>query len=42
MQPEHETRPRHGLQLDVNLWGHGCIIVAICVLAALLSFPAGW
>jgi hypothetical protein len=24
------------------LWGHGCIVVAVCVLAALISFPSGW
>jgi hypothetical protein len=24
------------------LWGHGCILVAIGLLAALMSFPTGW
>jgi hypothetical protein len=30
------------LQVEIRLWGHGCIVLAICVLAALLSFPTGW
>jgi hypothetical protein len=25
-----------------GLWGHGCILVAIGLLAALMSFPTGW
>ena len=25
-----------------SLWGHGCIVLAICLLAAALSFPTGW
>ena len=24
------------------LWGHGCIVIAVCILAALVSFPTGW
>jgi hypothetical protein len=24
------------------LWGHGCILVTIGLLAALISFPTGW
>jgi hypothetical protein len=27
---------------DLNLWGHGCIVLAICLVAALISFPTGW
>jgi hypothetical protein len=34
-----ETNPRG---LSFNLWGHGCIVLAICLLAAFLSFPTGW
>jgi hypothetical protein len=40
MRPEHQTRLRHGLHF--NLWGHGCIVLVICLLAAFLSFPSGW
>jgi hypothetical protein len=40
MQPDHETGPHYELQL--NLWGHGCIVLAVCLLGALLSFPTGW
>jgi hypothetical protein len=25
-----------------TLWGHGCIVIAVCLLAALVSFPTGW
>jgi hypothetical protein len=25
-----------------NLLGHGCIVLAVCLLAALISFPTGW
>lgn len=39
MQPDHETGPHYGL---LNLWGHGCIVLAVCLLGALLSFPTGW
>ena len=42
MRSDHETGPHHGLQREINLWGHGCIVLAVCLLAALLSFPAGW
>jgi hypothetical protein len=24
------------------LWGHGCIVAAVALLAALVSFPTGW
>jgi hypothetical protein len=40
MQPNHETEPRGDLQR--NLWGHVCIVLAVCLLGALLSFPTGW
>jgi hypothetical protein len=40
MQPDDQKAPHNDLQ--PNLWGHGCIVLAICVLAALLSFPTGW
>jgi hypothetical protein len=26
----------------VGLRGHGCIVLGICLLAALISFPTGW
>ena len=29
-------------QFGSALWGHGCILVAIGLLAALISFPTGW
>lgn len=27
---------------EIQLRGHGCIVLAICLLAALVSFPTGW
>jgi hypothetical protein len=24
------------------LWGHGCIVIAVCLVAALIFFPTGW
>jgi hypothetical protein len=30
------------LRIERALWGHGCIVVAIGLLAALMSFPTGW
>jgi len=29
-------------RFGTELWGHGCILLAIGLLAALLSFPTGW
>jgi hypothetical protein len=29
-------------RLGNALWGHGCILLVIGLLAALVSFPAGW
>jgi hypothetical protein len=29
-------------QFGNALWGHSCILVAIGLLAALMSFPSGW
>jgi len=39
MQPD---RVREGRDPGRSLLGHGCIVLAICLLAALLSFPTGW
>jgi hypothetical protein len=30
------------LWFEGTLWGHGRIVLAVCVLAALISFPTGW
>jgi hypothetical protein len=30
------------LRFEKALWRHGCIVLAICVLAALISSPTGW
>ena len=29
-------------RMGIALWGHGCILAAIGLLAALISFPTGW
>jgi hypothetical protein len=29
-------------RLGDALWGHGCIVIAVCLLAALISLPTGW
>jgi hypothetical protein len=30
------------LRFEKALWGHGRIVLAVCVLAVLISFPTGW
>jgi hypothetical protein len=39
MQP-HLKQRRPAVPLSLS--GHGCIILAICLLAALMSPPTGW
>jgi hypothetical protein len=38
MRSSHNRSQR----IEVALWGHGCIVLAISILAALISFPTGW
>jgi hypothetical protein len=40
MQQDRGPKASHGADLD--LWGHGCIVLAVCLVAALVSFPTGW
>jgi hypothetical protein len=40
VQATHNRQSHHGPA--PSLWGGVCIVAAICVLAAVLSFPAGW
>jgi hypothetical protein len=37
-----ERGPSAFREAQLNLSGHGWIVLAICLLAALVSFPTGW
>jgi hypothetical protein len=40
MRNGHDDDRRHVFASE--LWRHGCIVLAICLLAALISSPVGW
>jgi hypothetical protein len=44
MQQDRGPKASRGADLDLcgRVLGHGCIVLAVCLVAALIFFPTGW